>query len=44
MIQKFAPDDTQRDDTELHRQIRTTTDTTTDAEDDEEFKSRKLIT
>jgi hypothetical protein len=42
MIQKFAPDDNQEDDTEIHRQIRALTRKPTDMEDDEEFTVQEV--
>jgi hypothetical protein len=42
MIQKFAPDDNQGDDNEMHRQIRAQTQTPIDTEDDEEFTVQEV--
>ena len=43
MIQKFAPDDNQEDDTDTHSQIRTLTQKPLDTEDDEEFTVQEVI-
>jgi hypothetical protein len=42
MIQKFAPDDNQEDDTEKHRQIRTLTRKPIEMENDEEFTVQEV--
>ena len=42
MIQKFAPDDNQEDDTEIRRQIRALAQTPIDTEDDEEFTVQEV--
>jgi hypothetical protein len=42
MIKKFAPDDTQEDDTEIHRQIRDCTHTPPDTDDDEKFTIQEV--
>jgi hypothetical protein len=42
MIKKFAPDDTQEDDSETHRQIRACTNTPPDTDDDEKFTIQEV--
>jgi len=42
MIQKFAPDDNQEDDTDTHSQIQTLTQKPLDTEEDEEFTVQEV--
>ena len=43
IVQKFAPDDNQEDDTEIHRQIGALTRTPIDTEEDEEFTLQEVM-
>jgi hypothetical protein len=42
MIQKFAPEDNQKEDTETHSQIRTMTNKAPDTQNDEEFTLQEV--